>query len=990
MPTEERETRALEPAASRSGSDDPTTAGHGGEAAPTRQADTTLPPQRIGRFSIVRTLGRGGMGTVYLALDARSKKQVALKVIPAGPDADPNDLARFRAEAEAVERLDHPNIVKLFDVGDVDGQAFISMEYVDGGNLARRLKEVGAFPPKEAARLVEPLARAVHYAHEHGVVHRDLKPSNILLASGQRSADSQTTDRLNADSSTLTATPKLADFGLAKQLDKSLRLTRTGIAIGTPHYMAPEQARGWSDQIGPSSDVYGLGAILYELLVGHPPFSGSSPLETMEQVVRKKPMPPSHLRHGIPADLEAICLKCLEKAVGDRYPNAQAVAEDLQHFLSDEPISEVPTRREIAQKRRGWLLTAAGALILAALSATAGWYFTHRANKELVATATKDERRARLEAAIALCEDDQIQRGLEMMPKPSDDGLPIDAIVAAWKVRVPVEVKTILDMKATVAAVSPRGDLLATAQGSTVQLWNASDWSVRSESWNVDGSITALDWSDDGQRLAIGTVAGEVYLCHALTGKLDANPVSRPNRSIAAVAFAPKGVQIVFGGDSLTQELVPPEKAGEAIKPARFDLDAGPFATACIAPGTGDVATITGSIRLFDTNEGRWRDLPPGGDASAIAYSQDANALAVGTQSGRVRLWDAVARTPLSDGFDLGEPVAAVTVRMTAADYDIVACGSNGKFVVLRIGRPFIAPPIRISNLPGKEVLGVAFAGDESLFVTSPYGVTRWRIQDGKRYGTVNDYPSSERFKKPDGADARFSAGAVGGTDGSFVVGGSGGRMFFVDSDAGGNRDVPGLDGMAEVTAAARGPDGQTACACVAKSRNRSVVRHWAGPMEDNPTMGEFGTVVHQQTYLSGGTALALACGDNFVRIWEPVSSKVRAEFDCQSPVLAVAASEDGQILAGCADGTARLWNISTATQIRAVYHRSEVRAVAFHKGDLLTASADGTARRWHKETGLPIGPPLRHPDAISALSTQRDLVATGGRGRYVRVWRLP
>ena len=263
------------------------TAGHGDGAPVTRAADPVPPPQRIGHYQIAQTLGRGGMSTVYLARDDRDGKEVALKVIPNGADADPTDLARFHAEAEAVARLNHPNIVRLYEVGEAAGMAYLAMEYVPGGNLYKRITRGGPLPATDAAALVEPLARAAHYAHTHGIVHRDLKPANILL--GPPSPD----HRLG--------TPKIADFGLAKQLDRSLRLTRSGVALGTPHYMAPEQAHGGPTLVGPAADVYALGAILYECLTGRPPFSGSSPLETMEQVVHKKPVPPSHLRRRHPA-----------------------------------------------------------------------------------------------------------------------------------------------------------------------------------------------------------------------------------------------------------------------------------------------------------------------------------------------------------------------------------------------------------------------------------------------------------------------------------------------------------------------------------------------------------------------------------------------------------------------------------------------------------------------------------------------------------------
>ncbi|HJZ93536.1 MAG TPA: serine/threonine-protein kinase, partial [Gemmataceae bacterium] len=316
-----------------------TTAGRG-DAPQTRPAESVPPTRRIGGYTIVKTLGRGGMGVVYLARDERNNREVALKVIPAGPDANPDDLARFRAEAEVVARLEHPNIVRVFEVGEGDKVAYLAMEYVSGGNLYKRVEGGRTLAPADAARLVEQIARGAHFAHERGIIHRDLKPSNILLE--PRGPEARRKDWVGeapvptapTEPAALVEQPKIADFGLAKQLNQTLGLTQSGMALGTPQYMAPEQAHGRSDQIGPGADIHALGAILYELLVGYPPFHGGSPLETMEQVVNKKPVAPSHMRTGIPAELEAICLKCLEKSPAKRYRTAAELADALAGFLA--------------------------------------------------------------------------------------------------------------------------------------------------------------------------------------------------------------------------------------------------------------------------------------------------------------------------------------------------------------------------------------------------------------------------------------------------------------------------------------------------------------------------------------------------------------------------------------------------------------------------------------------------------------------------------
>lgn len=288
--------------------------------------DEQLP--RIPGYEILRIIEQGGMGVVYEAQQLKPRRIVAIKMI-SGARLRPKAIARFRAEAEAAARLQHPNFVQVFQVDEVNGRPFFSMEYVAGGSLADLLLRE-PLPARRAAELVETLARAVHAAHERGIVHRDLKPSNVMLADD--------------------GTPKIADFGLAKRLDDDSGHTQSGEILGTPSYMAPEQAEGKKDEIGPRTDVYALGAILYELLAGKPPFKGSTPLESLRQVVNREPTAPSHFKASAPRDLEAICLKCLEKSPDHRYPSAQALADDLRRFLDGQPV----TARRIGPVQRAW------------------------------------------------------------------------------------------------------------------------------------------------------------------------------------------------------------------------------------------------------------------------------------------------------------------------------------------------------------------------------------------------------------------------------------------------------------------------------------------------------------------------------------------------------------------------------------------------------------------------------------------------------------
>jgi serine/threonine-protein kinase len=397
---------------------DPCATQGGASAVMTDEASTiadTLPPPRIGAlaghpsptlddagvhaeaggdlsnhrtvagYEILGELGRGGMGVVYKARQRGLNRLVAIKMILAGSHAGEQQRARFNAEAEAVARLQHPNIVQIHEVGEQDGLPYFSLEFVDGQPLDKKIGGV-PYAPREAAHLIETLARAMHFAHQRGIVHRDLKPANILT--------------------TRDGVAKIADFGLAKRFEEGdSSQTKSGTIMGSPSYMAPEQARGDVRKIGPLSDLYALGAILYELLTGRPPFHGASPMDTMTQVTRDEPVPPSRSQPKIPLDLETICLKSLQKEPARRYSSCFELAEDLHRYLTGEPILARPVgklERLWRWSRRNRALAASAAAILSlllAVSVGSTWAaLAIRAQKEL---AEQNERKARASELIA-------------------------------------------------------------------------------------------------------------------------------------------------------------------------------------------------------------------------------------------------------------------------------------------------------------------------------------------------------------------------------------------------------------------------------------------------------------------------------------------------------------------------------------------------------------------------------------------------------------
>lgn len=340
-----------------------------GEPAPF-EPFPVAPGARVGGYEILEIVASGGMGVIFKALQSSLNRIVALKMILGGRLASEEDVRRFRIESEAVASMDHPNIVPIYEVGEERGCHYFSMKLVEGTSLLQRLPEYGD-DPRKAARLMAVVARAVHYAHQRGVLHRDLKPANVLLGEGDH--------------------PYLTDFGIARRIEAAPTLTQDGMVIGTPEYMAPEQATGDRKALTTAIDVYGLGAMLYELLTGRPPFRGASPLETLRLLMEKEPTRPRSLAPKVDADLETICLRCLEKDPRRRYGSAEMVAQELESWLRGEAIQARPittferavkwARRRPIQAALVAVSTLSGLIVLGG-----GAWFTHRLDRQLTRT----------------------------------------------------------------------------------------------------------------------------------------------------------------------------------------------------------------------------------------------------------------------------------------------------------------------------------------------------------------------------------------------------------------------------------------------------------------------------------------------------------------------------------------------------------------------------------------------------------------------------
>ncbi len=986
-------------------------------------AEVPPEPPAVAGYEILGVLGRGGMGVVYKARQQGLDRLVALKMILAGTHAGPHDLARFRREAEAVARLRHPNIVQVYDIGEANGNPYITLEYLDGGSLAQ-LTRGDPQPLPAAVRLVETLARAVHFAHEQGIIHRDLKPSNILLQGGERDKGEGTREKGEGERAEAPApgssapfglslspspfpllpfaSPKIADFGLAKRLDEPSSRTQSGEVLGTPSYMAPEQA-GKAAAVGRATDVYALGAILYELLTGRPPFKGATPLDTVLLLLHEELVRPRSLRPDLPRDLETICLKCLAKDAGKRYASAQALADDLHHFRRGRPIQARPVPRyERAWKWARHRPLAAGLLagmLLVGLLGFAGvtWQWQEAKAARDTALAEKQEKeQQRLDAEQARTAAENARRQEADQRSRALASLYVSRIAQGqlqWQLNDQAAARQSLakcrppegqeDWRGwewyflrglfrtelfnwTHTAGGPSGCATFGGQGSwvasvigaepegeTVRPGEVRVWDARSgaqlHAGDGPGTLHRVAARPDGRLLALGTTDGVILFRDARSGR-ELRRRAAHQDAVAGLTFSPDGHRLASAGWDQAVRL--------------WDGD------------TGDL--------LFELRG-------HAGRVQGVAFHPGGRYLATGSWDTTVKIWDTRDRKEVRTLEGHKSPVHCVVYSPDGRHLASAASNGNLKVWEVESGRT-------VQSLTGRSgaVLSAAFSPDGRYLAYggSDSTVRIWDVESGVERATYRGHqgPVESLDFSPDGQRLVSCSAALGEVKVWDLT-----RHPQYATFARTERDVEAIAFSAD----------RERLLSVSRGGNLQSWDAATGVLLDErrlPLPGDVASPAVPADFAPDGRRLAALCREDVraVKVWDTATGAGALTLAGHTlPVHCVRFSSDGKLLAtgGCdprrerAPHEVRVWDAATGEPLLSVSGHGFIFTLAFSPDArwLAWGGPEGQLTLLDRETGQPVVEKSSHVGDVTAIAFSPDgrlLTTAGFEDRMVKLWK--
>lgn len=936
---------------------------------------------RLDDYELLEEVARGGMGVVYRARQISLNRVVAVKVLLHGLFSSPEFVRRFRNEAEAAATLRHPNIVTVHEVGEFNGHHFLSMEFVDGRNLADVVREQ-PLPARRAAGYVKSIAEAVHHAHLRGVLHRDLKPSNVLL------------DPLDQ--------PRITDFGLAKILDRDMEITATGEVLGSPGHMAPEQAAGKFAQCTVRSDVYSLGSILYQLICGRPPFQGGTVAELLAQVQISEPIPPRRLNPGVPEDLQSICLKCLQKESSRRYASAQELALDLGRFLDQKPVMARPVssvgRAWLWCRRRPLLSSVSAGFVMALVFGMAGivweWRQAERhAQGELkqrhIAEQDAAETRLNLYAsdvnvAWQALEDGDYglaRRRLEALrPKPGET----DLRGFEWRYLLNLchgdQLATLAGHRGTVncVAFSPDGTRIATgSHDGTVRIWNEEKQESVATLNVSSAAVWSVAFTPDGQCLMTGS-GGQVGFWSTGSGQLRTHfpgtlaALSKTGTFLATAESSPffwePAGAVKLWNWSTGQLLRSYERPGRALA---LSADGGLLA----------IAGASSNITVWDTVAGNQvRECPSAGPVWSLSFSPDGRELLAADWSSDVSVWKVDDNSP-------ARPLSGHLLHVWSAVFsgDGAAIATTSGDQTVRLWDAATLRPKAVLRGHSSEVWCAAFSPDGKVLATGgkDHNVMLWSTAarpqielphdmdfrpiispDGKRLVTMDhESESSMLWNAEDGLLlARHVA------TGKQVIGFSrdGTHLLTFDTD--------------NVRLQFWLPQGATP--------EKQVLLEGLKPTE--PASSFYGLSPEQGCLFEIDAA-------GLIRIWNTdTGGLLRTIQGPLPPIRNAVLSAGGKKMAVCTEreNVARLYDCATGKELQLAGHSDFVSGLAFSLDGAMiaTGSMDGTIRLWNTATGETIASLPGHMQEATdvAFSPDGRTLASLGRNESLKLWHVP